>query len=258
MSRFEELRAVVERLRAQDGCPWDREQTPETMRPYLIEEAYEVVEAIESGEPAELKKELGDLLFQIMLLSEMGRQAGWFDVDEVCQGITEKMVRRHPHVFDPEHEEEDPGSVGAWEARKARERGAGGGSMLDGVPKSLPSLIRAHRVGEKVSRVGFDWPDADGARAKVFEELGELDEARSEADPDRIRHEYGDLLLAVASYGRLLGLGPEEALREANQRFEGRFRGVESMAANRDQLLTELSIQELEALWQRAKSEEGA
>jgi MazG family protein len=257
MTPLQQLRDVVERLRGPDGCPWDRAQTPESMRPYLIEEAYEVVEAIESGDPAELRKELGDLLFQIVLLAEMGRQSGQFDFDEVCEGITEKMIRRHPHVFDPEHEEEDAGSVGAWEARKARERGAGGGSMLDGVPASLPSLIRAHRVGEKVSKVGFDWPSADGARAKVLEELAELDEARSDRDEDAIRHEYGDLLLAVASYGRLLGLGPEESLREANQRFEGRFRKVESMATDRDQLLTELSPDELEALWARAKSELG-
>ena len=252
MSAFDDLRSIVERLRGPDGCPWDKEQTPETMRPYLVEETYEVVDAIESGDPSELCNELGDLLFQVMLLSEMGRQAGWFDVDDVCAAIGKKMVTRHPHVFIEGYVEDDAGSVAAWEARKAKERGTSG-SMLDGVPRALPALIRAHRVGEKASRVGFDWPSADGAREKVVEEMGELDEARAAGDEDAIRAEYGDLLLAVASYGRLLGLGPEEALREANTRFEGRFREVERRVHDSDRLMAELDADELEGLWQEVK-----
>lgn len=254
MSGFDDLRGIVERLRGPDGCPWDKAQTPESMRPYLVEETYEVIDAIESGDPAELKKELGDVLFHVVLLSEMARQAGWFDVDDVCKAIATKMVVRHPHVFIEGYEEEDAGSIAAWEARKAKERGTDG-SMLDGVPKALPSLIRAHRVGEKASRVGFDWTSPDGAREKVFEELAELDEARAGGDEQRIREEYGDVLLAAASYGRLLGIGPEEALREANARFEGRFREVERRVHDSNRLMAELSVGELEGLWAEVKED---
>lgn len=255
MSSFDDLRGIVERLRTpESGCPWDLEQTPETLRPYLVEETYEVVDAIEGGDPDELKKELGDLLFQIVLIAEMARQNGWFDIDEVCRAIADKMVRRHPHVFVPGHVEEDAGTIAAWEARKARERGTDG-SMLDGVPRALPSLIRAHRVGEKASRVGFDWASPDGARAKVFEELTELDEARDGGDAQRVREEYGDVLLALASYGRLLGIGPEEALREANARFEGRFREVERRVHGSGRLMAELPVAELEGLWAEVKED---
>ena len=253
MTPFQELRAIVQRLRGDDGCPWDRAQTPESMRPYLVEETYEVLDAIESGDPEELRKELGDLLFQVVLLAEMGRQAGHFDLDEVAAGIAEKMVRRHPHVFEEGHVEDDAGTVAAWEARKARERGPGG-SVLDGVPRALPALIRAHRVGEKVGRVGFDWAGPEGAREKVAEELAELDEALAGGDPERIRAEYGDVLLAMASLGRKLDLGPEEALREANGRFEGRFRDVERRVRESGRLMSELSLEELEEQWEEVKS----
>jgi len=253
MTPFEELRAIVTRLRGEDGCPWDRAQTPETMRPYVVEETYEVLDAIEGGDPEELRKELGDLLFQVVLLAEMGRQSGDFDVDDVARGIADKMVRRHPHVFVEGYEEHDAGTVAAWEARKAKERGPGG-SVLDGVPKALPALIRAHRVGEKVSRVGFDWDAPSGARDKVSEELVELDEALAAGDAEAIRAEYGDVLLAMASLGRLLDIGPEEALREANVRFEGRFRQVEERVHASGRLMSELSAEELEQHWEVVKS----
>lgn len=222
------------------------------MRPYLVEETYEVVDAIESGDPEELRKELGDLLFQVMLLSEMAEQAGDFSIDDVAQGIAEKMVRRHPHVFEEGYEEDDAGTVAAWEGRKAKERGPGG-SVLDGVPKALPALIRAHRVGEKVSRVGFDWDAPAGARGKVAEELVELDEAISMGDEGRIRAEYGDVLLAMASLGRHLDIGPEEALREANTRFETRFRAVEVDVHASGRRMAELDAAELEAHWEEVK-----
>ena len=247
-----DLIAIVQLLRGPEGCPWDRAQTPESMRPYLVEETYEVLDAIESGDEQALCGELGDLLFQIVMLAEMARQRDAFDMDEVARGIHRKMVERHPHVFDPDHQEEDPGSVGAWEARKAATRGPDT-SMLDGIPTALPALVRAHRVGEKVSRVGFDWPDLEGVRAKVDEEMGELDEALAEEDAAAVRAEYGDLLLSVANMGRFLGIGPEEALREANARFDGRFRMVEELARSRAKSLLELEPAALEALWQEAK-----
>jgi len=247
-----DLVAIVRLLRGPDGCPWDRAQTPESIRPYLVEETYEVIEAIESGDDQALCLELGDLLFQIVLLAEMATQRGAFDIDHVARGVHDKMVERHPHVFDPDHVEEDPGSVGAWEARKAAARGPDS-SMLDGMPTALPALVRAHRVGERVSRVGFDWPDLEGVRCKVEEEMGELDQALAEEDPAAVRAEYGDLLLSVANMGRFLGIGPEEALREANARFDARFRKVEELAQGTDKSLHELELTALEALWQEAK-----
>ena len=239
---------IVSSLRGPEGCPWDRAQTPSSMRPYLIEEAYEVLDAIEDEDDQAQCEELGDLLFQIVLLSEMARQRGAFDFADVERGIARKMVQRHPHVFG-----DDPdGSVQAWEERKAASKPERL-SRLDGVPRALPALIRAHRVGEKVSGVGFDWPDAQGAREKVAEELQELDEAIQAEDRAAIEAEYGDVLLSMASLGRKLGIGPEEALRAANARFEGRFRLVEELAKSQDLTLTDLEPAALDALWQRAK-----
>lgn len=255
MESFDDLVAVVARLRAPDGCPWDRAQDPSSMRPYLVEEAYEVVEAIERDDPRELREELGDLLFQVVLLAQMASESGWFDMADVAGDIRDKMVRRHPHVFDPEHDEEDAGTVAAWEARKARERRATGRSMLDGLPSALPALIRAHRIGEKVAKVGFDWPDQQSVRAKVDEELGELDEALEAGDHDAVAAEYGDVLLAAANLGRFLGLGPEEALRESSARFERRFRHVERLADERDVLLHELDAEALDGLGRLAKAQ---
>lgn len=253
MSPFEALEDLVAILRSPTGCPWDREQTPHSLRPYLIEEAHEVIEAIDSEDPVALQGELGDLLFQVLLLSQMCKEAEQFDVHDVCQGIHDKMIERHPHVFDPDHEpEQDPGSVAAWEARKAKSRPQGE-SMLDGIPRSLPALLAAHRVGEKVSRVGFDWPDIQGVRAKIEEETAELEEAIGSGDASSIAHEYGDLLLSMANLGRFLGLSPEDALREANSRFASRFRTVETLAADSAQSLHEMDIEALEALWSRAK-----
>jgi len=253
MTPFEELVTIVARLRSPGGCPWDRGQTLESMRPYLVEEAYEVIDAIEAGAPGPLQEELGDLLFQVVLLARMAEEAGTFDIQAVSRGIADKMVRRHPHVFDPDHvSSDDEGSVAAWEARKAKERGADR-SMLDGLPAALPALVRAHRVGEKVARVGFDWPDRDAVRAKVDEELAELDEALASGDPAAIEHEYGDTLLALSNLGRFVGVGPEEALRTANSRFGRRFRAVERLAAERGLLLHELDDDALDALWEEVK-----
>lgn len=245
-----ELISIVERLRGGDGCPWDQAQTPESMRPYFVEETYEVLEAIDRGEPDALCEELGDLLFQIVLVSEMARQQGWFDLQDVARGIGQKMVERHPHVFSDGHDAES--SVAAWEARKAEKRGPDA-SLLDGVPKALPALLRAHRTGQRVSRVGFDWPDVEGVRAKVDEELAELDEAMDQGVPEHVRAEYGDLLLATANLGRHLGIGPEEALREANAKFDHRFRKVEDLARAAGTPLDHLDHDALEALWARAK-----
>lgn len=190
MSPFDALVEIVAKLRSEKGCPWDRDQSPRTLRPYLLEETHEVIEAIESENPEHLKQELGDLLFQIVLIAQMQSEAGHFDMKDICQTIGEKMIRRHPHVFDPKHIPlDDEGSIGAWEARKAKERKAEE-SMMDGVPASLPALLRAHRVGEKVSKLGFDWPTIEGVHAKIAEEMAELDQAIANDDPAEIEAEF--------------------------------------------------------------------
>ena len=254
MSSFDSLVQIVEKLRSEEGCPWDKAQTPESMRPYLLEEAHEALDAIDSGANDGIKKELGDLLFQIVMIAQMKREAGDFDIQDVAAAISEKMISRHPHVFDPDHVPTgDEGSVAAWEARKAKERGRSG-SMLDGVPRGLPSLLRAHRVGEKVSRVGFAWPSIQGVYDKIDEEMEELREAIAAGDPEAIQAEYGDLLLSVSSLGRFLEADPETSLRLANRRFEARFRDVEKLAEELELSLHDLDLDGLEELWGQAKA----
>ncbi len=226
MPPIERLIAIVARLRSPGGCPWDRAQDPRSMRPYLVEEVYEVIEAIEAGRPEALREELGDLLFQIVLLARMAEEAGDFDIHQVAEGIAEKMLRRHPHVFDPEHREEDAGSVAAWEARKARERGAGG-SILSGLPAALPALVRAHRVGEKAARISPERADRSSALAAIHAGVEALDGAVQSGDAQAVERAYGEALLALSSLGRFIGLGPEEALRGACRRFEARIRAAE-------------------------------
>ncbi len=251
MSALEELVRIVARLRAPGGCPWDRAQTPESMRPYLLEETYEVLEAIDRGDEPEQRKELGDLLFLIILLARMAEERGAFDLEDLARSVADKMVRRHPHVFDPDHPPtEGEGALETWEARKAKERR---GSALDGVPAALPALLRAHRISEKASRVGFDWPDLVGVRDKVSEELEELDEALAAADEAAIAEEYGDLLFSLVNLGRFLPATGEDALRAATAKFETRFRRVEASLAAEGQSIHEVDLETLEARWRRAK-----
>ena len=232
MPPLERLIAIVARLRSPGGCPWDRAQDPRSLRPYLVEEAYEVVEAIEAGRPEGLREELGDLLFQIVLLARMAEEAGDFDIRDVAAGISEKMLRRHPHVFDPEHREEDAGSMAAWEARKARERGAGG-SILSGLPAALPALVRAHRVGEKAARVSPERADRPSALAAIRAGVDALEGALRAGEPEATERAYGEALLALSSLGRFIGVGPEEALRGACGRFEARIRAAERGAGDK-------------------------
>lgn len=245
------LRVLVARLRAE--CPWDRAQTPESMRPYLLEEAYEVLDALDAGESSTLREELGDLLFQIYFHARLAEERGAFDIEAVAEGVIAKMIERHPHVYGDARGDGTAGSVGAWEERKARSRT---GSRMSGVPAALPALLRAHRVGEKVAHVGFDWPDMGGVLAKIDEERAELAEALAGGDPAEIRHEYGDLLLACANLGRFIGVSGEDALREANLRFERRFRVVEAKAAAAGVLMEYAGLVRLEQWWEEAKREE--
>jgi MazG family protein len=215
------------------------------MRPYLLEEAHEVLAAVDAGDRVALAEELGDLLFQVVFLARLAEEEGAFDLDAVVAGIERKMVERHPHVFGAGGD----GTLAGWETRKARHKA----SRVDGVPPALPALLRAHRVGEKVAAVGFDWPDVVGVLAKVDEERTELAEALASGDAARIEHEYGDLLLACASLGRFIGVAGEDALRVANRRFEGRFRAVEAKAREAGVPLQEAGLERLERWWQEVK-----
>ena len=239
------LVAIMRRLRDPNtGCEWDRQQTFETIAPYTIEEAYEVADAIERGDMADLKDELGDLQLQVVYHARIAEERGAFSIDDVIDGISAKMVRRHPHIFG------DAATSPGWEALKAAERDRHEDkSALAHVAHALPALKRAEKLQKRAARVGFDWPDVSGPRAKIDEELAEIDHAES---AEERAAELGDLLFSVVNYARHLGIDPEAALREASTRFEARFRKVEGLA---DRPLTDMNIEELEALWQRAKRE---
>lgn len=255
MSAFDDLVAIVARLRGEGGCPWDRAQTASSLRPYLLEETYEVLAAIDHGDDAELMRELGDLLFHGVMLSRIAEERGAFDIGDVVRQVVQKMVERHPHVFDDNHVVRgDEGGIRSWEARKAEER-PGDRSALDGVPQTLPALLRAHRISEKASSVGFDWSDVAGVRAKVDEELRELDQALSEGDDDKIGEEFGDLLFALVNLGRFLPVGAEDALRTATVKFETRFRALERALAADDRTVHHTDPDTLESYWAVVKED---
>jgi tetrapyrrole methylase family protein / MazG family protein len=260
---IERLLAIMERLRGPGGCPWDREQTLQTLRPYVLEETYEVLEAIDLGDPREHCEELGDLLLQIVFQAQLARERadgdGRFEFADVANAISDKLVSRHPHVFGDTDIKDAEGVLKQWAALKREEKRkkGGGHSVLEGVPREMPALARADRLTEKASRIGFDWPDASGARAKVDEELGELDEALARGDRGDIEHELGDLLFAVANLGRKIGIPPEEALRGAVGRFIGRFHHIEAELARRGVPHGEATLEQMDALWDEAKRFEG-
>jgi len=254
---IDKLLAIMARLRDRErGCPWDREQDFATIAPYTIEEAYEVADAIERGDMAALKDELGDLLFQVVFHARMAEEAGLFAFDDVTKAISDKMIRRHPHVFGDADIRSAAAQTEAWEAHKAAERSARGdhSSVLDGIALAFPALLRAAKVSRRAARTGFDWPDAQGVIAKITEEVAEIEaEMRDGAAHDRLEEEIGDLLFAVANLARKLDVEPETALRRATAKFERRFRRVETLAAERG---VGKDLDALEALWQEVKRAE--
>jgi MazG family protein len=261
------LLTLMARLRdPQRGCPWDREQTFRTIAPYTVEEAYEVADAVEQGEPDKLREELGDLLFQVVFHSRMAEERGWFDFAAVARGIHDKLIRRHPHVFEDPGLAADAGELSRiWEEQKARERAeAGRGAAADrsalaDVPRALPALTRAAKLGRRAARVGFDWENASQVRDKVLEEVGEVEEALAgagtEGGRDRLAEEVGDLLFAVANWSLHLDIDPEQALRDASAKFERRFRCMEALAGARGAPLKSLDAAQWDALWRQAKRE---
>ena len=254
-----DLLRVMARLRDPvSGCPWDRGQNFESIAPYTIEEAYEVAEAIARGEPRALESELGDLLFQVVFHAQMGAEKKLFDFASVADAISDKLTTRHPHVFADASVANKADVNRAWEEHKARERATQSDvppSELADVPLALPALARAAKLGKRAGRVGFDWPDAGGVRAKIEEELRETDEVDA-ADTGRRAEEVGDLLFATANWSRHLGVDPEEALRLANAKFERRFRAMERLAAKRGLTLKSLDAAAWDALWNEVKSAE--
>jgi tetrapyrrole methylase family protein/MazG family protein/ATP diphosphatase len=272
-SSFDELLETVRRLLAPDGCPWDREQTFASMKRYLVEESSEVCDAIDAlGAEAErpqgpavslsaedptvaaYREELGDLLMQVVFQCELARSRGWFGIDEVSASIASKLVRRHPHVFGDTIVSNSSEVLKNWENIKKQERPRRG--LLSGLARSMPALRWAQRAGEKTSHVGFDWPDVEGPRAKVKEELDELDDAIVRGDRSAIEHELGDVLFSLCNVARKLGLDSEDALRKANARFERRFSTVERRAEASGRSLSEHSLDELDEHWRAAKMED--
>ena len=238
------------------GCPWDLQQDFSTIAPYTVEEAYEVADAIERSDMPALKDELGDLLLQVVFHARMAEEAGLFAFDDVANAISDKMIRRHPHVFGDAEMASVSAQNEAWEAHKAAERAAAGGadSVLDGIALALPALLRAAKVSRRAARIGFDWPDARGVIAKVNEEIAEIeDEIATGGGRDRLEDEIGDLLFAAANLARKLDIEPETALRRATAKFERRFRRVEALAAERG---IGRDLDALEALWRQVKREE--
>ena len=266
------LLKVMARLRdPARGCPWDLAQSFASIAPYTLEEAYEVADAIDSGDALRLKDELGDLLFQVVFHARMAEERGWFDFADVARAIHDKLVRRHPHVFETDSavprsgpgEHEHAALHRRWEEEKARERaaaasgrGAEAPGTLSDVPLALPALSRAVKLGKRAARVGFDWSDASGVRSKIREELRELDTELSAGDAGAVAEELGDLLFSVANWGRHLHVDPEAALRAANRKFEQRFRRMERAAAAGGLELASLTAQQWDELWEQSKRHE--
>jgi MazG family protein len=264
-TKFERLVGIMRKLRAPDGCPWDREQTPASLRPFVLEETYEVLEAIESGSPAHLCEELGDFLFEAVFLAQMSEEAGDFSIGDAIDAICDKLVRRHPHVFartDGDALLTSNQVIEKWETLKAREREAAGlpakkqKTTLGGVPQTLPALLRAYEISARAAAVGFDWAKADDVLDKIDEEVAEVRrevESGATGQLSRAEEEMGDLLFAMANLSRKLGVEPEAALRRANQKFTKRFDAVERAFLERGQSLSGATLEEMEAEWEKVK-----
>jgi len=253
---FKELLNIMEKLRGEKGCPWDKEQTRESLKPYIVEEAYELLEAIEENDPEKIKEELGDLLFQIVFQSQIARENKEFDMSDIIDMIAKKMVSRHPHVFGNTTCSTSDEVVAQWEVQKKRE-GKLRESILEGVPETLPSLLRAHRLQKRAAGVGFDWERADDVFKKLDEELKEFKEALGTKNKDMIEDELGDIFFMLVNISRFIGVNPEDAHRKTISKFIHRFRYIEMKAAEQSRTLSDMTLDEMDKLWDEAKSREG-
>jgi tetrapyrrole methylase family protein/MazG family protein len=261
MSSFERFQETIAHLRAPEGCPWDRKQTHESLRRYLIEEAYEVLDAIDAGDAAALAEELGDVLLQVVLHAQIAVDDGEFRMADVIRIVNDKMIRRHPHVWGETAVSGADQVVANWEAIKRAEKDTSGGqpaSLLDGVPKGLPALMQAHDYTARAAKVGFDWPHVQDVLAKVSEELDEIADAARQGDAEHVREEFGDLLFVLVNWARWQRIDAEQALRDANAKFARRFRAIETQAAAQGRALTDMTLDEMDALWNAAKAAERA
>jgi MazG family protein len=266
-AEFVRLVEIMARLRGPDGCPWDREQTIDSLKPFVLEETYEVLETIDGHDHAGLAEELGDFLYQAVFLAQLESEAGHFTIADSVRSIADKLVRRHPHVFERDQGESALDTAGQvrtrWEEIKARERGTESPpkTLLGGIPSTLPALLRAHHIGARAASVGFDWDRIDQVVDKIQEEVNELREVVAEGatpDRDRAEEEMGDLLFSLANLSRKLGIEPETALRKANDKFTRRFGSMERSISGTGRSMKELSLDQLEEEWQRAKSRQQA
>lgn len=252
--KLSDLAAIMDQLREEKGCPWDREQSHESLKPYLIEETYEVVEAIESGKPQLLKEELGDLLFQVIFHCRLAKERGEFTIEDVIEHISEKMIRRHPHVFASDDATTAAEVLGKWEQIKAKEKKRD--SILEGIPRQLPSLIRAKRLQERAARVGFDWPHSEDVWKKVEEEWNELQDARHNRGREGVEEEMGDVFIALVNLGRFLDVDADTALTKSINKFIYRFGEIEKEFARTGKDITTATLEEMDAIWNQAKKKE--
>ena len=253
---FDELVALMTTLRGPNGCPWDRKQTLESLKPFIVEESYEVVDAIDKNDRSALAEELGDFLLQAVFVAEVAREEGSFDIGDAITAIYNKLVRRHPHVFGDVEAKDAEQVLVNWEKLKNEERKAEDKSVLAGVPQALPALLKASRLTEKAARVGFDWRRAEDVFAKIDEEIHELREAIDGKNPQDIHEEIGDLLFSIANIARKLDVNAEEALQSANRKFKRRFESMERSVRSAGRNLDQLTLEQMDTLWDEAKSAE--
>jgi tetrapyrrole methylase family protein/MazG family protein len=255
MDKFQKLLDIMAALRSENGCPWDKKQTAETLKPYLIEETYELLEALDEGNPEGIKEELGDLLFQIVFHCRLAEERGEFDMKEVIEKISDKMIARHPHVFGDSRFETSDEVVRQWQERK-KEEGKLKESILEGVPKELPSLLRAHRLQARAAKAGFDWEEVEDVLKKLDEELKEFKAVIGSKDRRKIEDELGDIFFVLVNVSRFVGVNAEEALRKTISKFISRFRYIEMKAADVGRELSDMTLEEMDALWNEAKGSE--
>ncbi|MBI5664797.1 MAG: nucleoside triphosphate pyrophosphohydrolase [Nitrospirae bacterium] len=249
---FDELINIAARLRAPDGCPWDKEQTRESLKPFLVEELHEVIDAFDENDPEHIKEELGDLLFQIVLQSQLAKEEGLFDINDVVHGISQKMISRHPHVFG-DRDLKTSEDVRVWWEERKKDEGKIHESAIGGVPRSLPSLLRASKIQKKATKVGFDWSKLEDVFEKLEEEIGELKEAINNKKREDIEDELGDLFFVLVRIANFVDVNPEDALRSTIRKFDQRFRHIEAAASRQGRKVSDMTLAEMEVFWEEAK-----
>ena len=251
---FEELIKIVEKLRGPEGCPWDKEQTRESLKPFLIEELYELLDALDENNSEGIKEELGDMLFQIVLHCQLSKEHGLFDINDVIENITRKVIRRHPHVFGSKNFKTTKEVMTWWEEHKKKE-GKSKESVIEGIPKTLPALLKAQKIQHKASRVGFDWGKIEDIFKKLDEEINEFKCALGKKNQNEIEDELGDIFFVLVRISNFVGVNPEDALRKTTSKFIQRFRHIEMKASEQGKKLSDMTLEEMDALWEEAKKD---